>query len=169
MLVLVHPPHELLLEYTLQIYCSLNYTIAVLSEVQKIDYFNFPVKFLSLLFPCFLHHHWSILYTNNFLVRECFYYLFHKSSGVFISGHKLILIFEGREGGRLKILIIEIICIRVLNVINRSALSSLSLSPPLCTVSSSGGCVNGRGVGGCTSSSNSSSHIASLMNFINQQ
>ena len=31
--------------------------------------------FLSLLFPCFLHHHWSILYANNSLVRECFYLL----------------------------------------------------------------------------------------------
>ena len=31
--------------------------------------------FQSLLFPCFLHHDWSILYTNNFLVRECFYLL----------------------------------------------------------------------------------------------
>ena len=41
------------------------------------------------------------IYTNNFLVRECFYLLVSLvfSSGVFISGHKLILIFEGREGG----------------------------------------------------------------------
>ena len=30
---------------------------------------------MSLLFPCFLHHHWSILYTNNSLIRECFYLL----------------------------------------------------------------------------------------------
>ena len=53
------------------------------------------------MFPCFLHHHWSILYTHNFLVRECFYLLVSLvfSSDVFISGHKLILIFEGREGG----------------------------------------------------------------------
>ena len=38
---------------------------------------------------------------HNFLVRECFYLLVSLvfSSGVFISGHKLILIFEGREGG----------------------------------------------------------------------
>ena len=46
-------------------------------------------------------YHLSILYTNKFLVRECFYLLVSLvfSSGVFISGHKLILIFEGREGG----------------------------------------------------------------------
>ena len=41
------------------------------------------------------------IYQQLSLVRECFYLLVSLvfSSGVFISGHKLILIFEGREGG----------------------------------------------------------------------
>ena len=42
------------------------------TEYRLISIFKISVTLVSVLFT---HHHWSILYPNNSLVRECFYIL----------------------------------------------------------------------------------------------